>query len=493
MKHNFRQISSLILTFVLLCSLLAGCSTAQNADNGIITLRVMVYDRGIHTDVRITDNEITRAVNECMAAYNIRIEYVPVDFYDSTAKVKQLMASGNAADIMICSDSTAVRNYYPEGYTHNLYNYVNKELTPNLWSYLGEDRIYTTVMSDNEMWALNSVRNNTGRNNLFIRKDWLDALHLTVPTTPDGLMRVLERFAGLPDSVTVGGHSVIPASFYADGSIGPLACAFLESICDQDAFQTRSSDINGAMVCTDEGYQNYLRYLNRLYNRNLLAPDFLVTDSNLSAVREYILDGRVGAFEAPVNANIDVGFGSLLQTLKTVCPEAEYVSIPPLKNEYDGESHCFTYNAGGDYIFVPLTCEHTSEAMLYLDWLASDEGRRICSSSEDFCNEYFILSADGCYDSEEDFVEGTIGSYAGYEKYLEENYRNACVSPRTRTGQYTYAMAFYGTLYEQTCRHYLPLLITSPEEDFDAILEEFIGQLIGAGIMSMFEEQRSVN
>lgn len=515
MKRFTHSFFSLFILLVYLTPLLCGCSSSILGDLKT-HLTVMIIDSGVDlSEGSIIDNRWTDYINSQMEKYNIEIEFVPVNAFDSDATVRKMMNSGTAADIMIGKDAIMIQNFYPEGYIHNLAEYINPEKTPDLCEFLGMDAMMKASADTDEIWAVRAKRSSTGMNNLFIRKDWLDKLGLEVPTTPDELCAVLKAFSSLPSSMTVTGEKVIPAAFYADGSIGPLCCAFLESISDNGTFSASTSDIYGTMVCSDPGYEKYLKFLNKLYNEHLLANDFIVTQDNLKSVREYFLSGRLGAFEGPVNANIDAVQGYLLQTLRTVCPDADFVSIPALRNINDQKQYSNVYSGGGNYIFLPLSCKNPEAAATYLNWLATEEGGftlyngfcgehyeivnntpipKDCSDNKDknaVRNSLFILAEDGYFNSYEAFLSQTAAEYPGYEQHIFANYTNSCLGARSRHGYYTYAVAFYGSVYRQICDSYRLNLLTCPASSFDEIAEEFKTRLIDSGVKGMYFEQKN--
>ncbi len=60
--------------------------------------------------------------------------------------------------------------------------------------------------------------------------------------------------------------------------------------------------------------------------------------------------------------------------LQSTDPKADVISIPPIKNDNDGEIYNKNYPINGAYLFVPKSAKNVEAAVTYLDWLGTKEG-----------------------------------------------------------------------------------------------------------------------
>lgn len=233
-----------------------------------VTIQVEVFDRSNAPEgSSCVDNKWVDYINEEMNKVGINVEMVAVPRSEETTKVQVMMASGTAPDIIFTYDRSMAEEYYEKGGTVKLNDYIDGEgQAANLKSYVTEDVLDVCRNDDGDLWGLTAKRTSTAKNNLFIRKDWLDKLDMDVPTTPDELYDVLKAFKeNNPD----GRNDVIPCdiSFNIGRSIvGILAQSFMESVADETQYNISSF----CPVYTDDGYVEYLRYLNKLYNEGLM-------------------------------------------------------------------------------------------------------------------------------------------------------------------------------------------------------------------------------
>ena len=63
----------------------------------------------------------------------------------------------------------------------------------NMKAYLGEDVINIARTPDNVLYGVVAKRAVTQMSNMYIRKDWLDALGLDIPKTTDELYNAIEQ------------------------------------------------------------------------------------------------------------------------------------------------------------------------------------------------------------------------------------------------------------------------------------------------------------
>lgn len=495
MKRFISVILTLIIIVITLSVTSCGSEELKEHNSDLPVLKVMIAAGRTSDSADIQKRaEITKYINESVAELGFSVEFIPVNQDDNYDTVKLLVSSGYVADIMFCYDRTLVCNYYPQGYTHNISNYLSEETTPYLLNYIENESPASTVFESGERWSIQSADTFASSSNIFIRKDWLDRLNLEIPNTVDELFNVLMAFKELPAEVTVTGQSVIPASFYTDGSVGPLTCCFLTSIENKYVLSTYMSSIGGTLLYGDSGYREYLRYLNKLYNNGLITNDFLVDNANRGIITEQFLAGRLGCFEMPYNATIDASSGSLLEKLKAADPNAEVISIPPLRNINNNQRYNYIDPTGGAYIFIPLTSTNPSYATAYLNWIASPEGgAAIHEKFKDYpyIDDFILLRDNHDFDKSSTYIESLCSSYPQFSDYVKSNFYNAHMYPVTTIPCSTYTTIFRSNSIRSVCKKYLLKTIYCSPEEFDSITEDFKHELELAGMKQLITEQEN--
>ncbi len=475
------------------------------------TITVMVFDRSNAPDGEgtATDNRWTKWLNEQMAEYGITVEYIAVARSEELNKVNTMMASGTAADIMLCYTGSTVQGFFNDGGTYDLSEYLEGDKFAQLKEYLGEEVLKVGTNVDGEVWSVPARRATSARTNLNIRKDWLDKLGMAVPTTTDELYTVLKAFKE-KDPGGVGSENVIAASAFTDGAAGPLALSFLKSVSDPTQYAINYC----SWIYSDEGFADYMRFLNKLYNEGLMDSEYYAHADFAQTQKEYFVNGTFGFWEYDVSGNVDTLRGGLLQNLKQNIPDAEFVSMPPLKNVNDGLVYNNAYPVNGAYVFIPKTAKNPEACMEYLNFLAGNGGFTVFHGFEgehfDYDNgvpvvkdaEYnaktkdwtrhdlFLVGNQGYYTTEEDFMDATSKELPGWEQYVLDNYNNAIVG--TRLYEPTFSAP---TMVEQsaniqiTNETYAVKTITCAPEEFDSIVAEWKAELQKYGLDDIIAER----
>lgn len=466
-----------------------------------ITLTVMLFDRNnAPNNETVINNRWTEYINLEMSKVGIHIKFIPVPRSEELTKVNAMMASDTPADIMMCYNASLVQDFYIKGDTLNLSPYIDGNVQArNLKDYIGKDVLDISRLSNGERWAIPARRSCNANYNLFIRKDWLDALGLQIPKTLDEMYNVLYQFKyHNPDDR----EDIIASYFRTDGGIGPMACSFLESIIDDKSFAIGSADINGSLVYYDNGYVEYLRFLNKLYHEGLMDPEFYTNNNFGQIEKEYFINGQLGVFEMAVNSNVDTLRGNLLKTLQKKEPEAEIISIPPLANQKDGNIYNSGYSKYGAFIFIPKSCTNVEAAITYLDWLATKEGGYTLfhgfegehyelmdsipvvkeasynALTKDWIrHDLFLVGNQGYYKTLGEFIIATSKEVPGMESYVLENYRNATVGIKSAPPYNSLKETEQSANLRLICDDYLVKSITCNQDDFYDVIKEFIGEL----------------
>ena len=235
----------------------------------------------------------------------------------------------------------------------------------------------------------------------------------------------------------------------------------------------------------------------------------------------FIVNGRYATFEDHVISSVDLSRGSRLQTLRENDPDADLVSLPPLKNIWDGKQYSTIYSPGGHIAFCPKSADDTTvEACItYLDWLCTKDGgftiyhgfegehytledgapivkdASYNTSDKDWiAGDLFLTGNAGYFEDDETFSKSTSFKYPGYEDHVVRDYKNAL------TGEYindiddslytSPSQAELSADINLVKEEWVVKLLTCPESDFDATFESYKEALKDAGVETIDAERR---
>ena len=477
-----------------------------------VTIQVELFDReNAPSGSTITDNKWTNYVQEEMKKVGINVEFVAVPRSDEIDKMTSMMAGGIAPDIVLTYTYSKAKDYYDQGGVWDLSEFVDGEgQAANLKKYLGDSVIDMGRTNGNELYGIVARRATTARSNFYVRKDWMDALGLSVPTTVDELYNLVEQMTkNNPDGRT----DIIGTTAWDDGY-------FLA------AFSKLASDpLQSVISCKltrdyfDEGMKEFYRFRNKLYNNGLVHPEYyaLPTDDYIS----YIVNGNMATFEDHVGANIDSRLGYALPTLRKNYPDADLVAIPPLKNIWDNKQYSTTYSEGGLIAFCPKTAdEETVEACVtYLDWMCTKEGGFTLyhgfegehfeydedgvpvvidpdynTADKDWIRgDLFLTGNAGYFETVDDFNKATAKQYPGYEDHFIADQEYALVGDHIEDiddSLYTSpSQAKLAADINLVRDEWLVKVITCPEGEFEANWDSFMAALKDAGVETINEER----
>ncbi|WP_069998713.1 extracellular solute-binding protein [Cellulosilyticum sp. I15G10I2] len=479
-----------------------------------VTISVEVFDRSNAPEgVSVIDNKWTQYINQEMNKVGINVKFVAVPRSEEVNKVQIMMASGTGPDIMLSYTASLVEGFYNDGGTYDLAPYIDgADQAKNLKDYIGEDCLNIGRNADGAIWGVAARRATTATTNIFIRKDWLDEAGLQVPTTVDELYTVLKVFKEKYPKAYPAGFTTNTRANHPQGTI---SLAFLKNIGDEKTYNIQAGS-TADLIYGDEGFGDYFKWMNQIYNEGLMDPEYYVNAGNENAMKEDFVNGKLGVFESNVNYNVDSLRGSLLKVLREKDPKADIISIPPLKNIHDGQIYNRTYPVNGAFTFIPKTSQNVEAALTYLDWLSTQEGGFTLfhgfegehfkydengvpsvidadynAKDKDWTrHDLFLVGNQGYYKTEEDFAAATSKESPGFEQYVLDNYKNAtlgiCRSDTTYTAPtYTEKNTEISVIVEEN----FVKIITGTPDKFDANLQAFKDKLKSAGYDDVVKER----
>ena len=357
-----KKIATLLLCLTMLLTLFA--ATTGTAQENVfkydkpVTLKVAVFDRGVTGQTPVDNNYWTDWIQKNFGdPRNIQMKFIPIPRSEEIDKLNVLMASGDAADIHFTYTESVITNYVQQGGVVELTDLLDK-YGQGIKSYLGEDLLKYGIFEGGQ-YAVPAKRVVLATNGFFLRKDWLDKLGLPLPTTKEEFYNTLVAFRDKnPGNV----ENLIPYAFNYDLTThNHLMISFIKNL-DEKTLAT-VPDIMW------DGYDDYVLFLNKLYNEKLISPDFALDNNEQHTAA--VAAGQAGGYTYNYDNPIRVSPG-ILSTLNAFQPDADLVSINAFESVTDPAKYYHAmYAPNGIFSFIPMYAKNPEAAVMYLDWLSS--------------------------------------------------------------------------------------------------------------------------
>lgn len=277
-------------------------------------ISVMIYDRGRVTPDQgtVEENFWTKWMNENGPA---NVKYVAIPRGESGDKLNVLYASGSAPDLILEFNQKIRNPLYQQKQLMPLDDLINK-YSVEYKQYMEKYPILkkASTESDGKIYYFGKVNYVIPNRGLLIRKDWLDKLKLSMPTTTEELYNVVKAFAEQdPD----GNGKKDTYGIALNGDTGASL---------QQTFGATSKWAvqNGELVVDWNRKADYTSFAKRLYDEALIDRDFS-TDNGTKSKQDFI-NGKLGIFGflgKPVDAQLN-----LIDPLKKNAPSAELAFLP---------------------------------------------------------------------------------------------------------------------------------------------------------------------
>ena len=491
-----------------------GAAGSRNASSDPVRISVMVFDRGNAPEGQGTpiDNRWTAWINEQMGRQRITVDFMAVARSEESTKIPVMMATKTAADVMMSYNYAMVRKFHDDGMLHEL-DALLEQHGANVRSYIGDACIDVGRDEYGTLFAIAARRSTTAASNLFIRKDWLDALGIAVPSTIDELYNALRLFKE-EDPGGVGAGRVIASAIPVGSRV--VAKSFLTNMNETEYLIRSVGELSGHCYADRSGGLAYFKFRNRLYNGGLADREFFLSKNFSQKERGFALTGVLGFWEYDVNGNVDTLRGGILQTLQQQVHDAELISIPPMRNIWDDRFYNPSYPVSGAFLFMPVTAKSPEAVMSYLDFLAGEGGFTIFHGFEGEHFEFednipvvidavrnaqtkdwirhdlFLVGNQGYYKIEEDFFAATAKELPGWEDYVLENYSNATIG--IRIPMTTYAsptQAREAANIQKLFDDYAVQMITGAPDQVEKLYTEMLAEFGRYGMEDILSERRA--
>lgn len=378
MKKKIRNFISRMTVVLLAGSMLAGCgggaapkSSGESASTQVnghtkmneeVTLTYLIYE---HTDWPIHDDSPVR--EKMFEATNVKIESIVAPATNFDEKFNVSIMGNKLPDMMMGKNIDVLNEYGLKGAFIPLEKLI-EEKAPNVHARLDDRNRKMITASDGHIYALPRFGQDRLRTAWLIRRDWLDKLGLSVPSTTDEWTEVLRQFKEMdPGNV---GESLIPLMNRSGSSVFMMYTAPTFGLHPENYTEKDGSYVLNA--ATDE-YKNMVEWYRTLYEEKLFDQEFVTTTSK--QWEEAISAGNVGAFIDFANRS-----DTFTSVLKKQDSDAEFVVAEPPAGPTGARgvpsySDILTTTS----VAISKDCQNVDAALAWLDYLYSEEGAWLTS------------------------------------------------------------------------------------------------------------------
>jgi len=337
----------------------SGSGSSQNnagESKEVKSYRVL-FDYNVDTKgMSLTDNEYVDFLQE-KTGVRIQIESPGSSGY--MEKLNILMASGDYPDafMVTAGNKNTLMKYGADGMLVDLSEYIDKY--PN-FKKIPQEAWLSVTDEQGHIWGFPYHRHDAYNQVVYINKTWLDALKLEIPRTIEEFYEVMKAFTE-QDPDNNGQHDTFGLLGNSDLSYGGR---IFKAAFDAETYKY----IDGELLppeLTDE-YKQYLQFMNKLIQENILDPEWTTTNSTI--FREKVNTLKYGVFN---------GFWHFQSNLEFADGVFDHYIAIELPLRPNGEKSAFSYNTlSRHFIGIPATTKDVDGLMAFFDWVLSDEGTR---------------------------------------------------------------------------------------------------------------------
>ncbi len=296
------------------------------------------------------------------------IETIIGDKFDETLNTR-FAAGDNLPDMIFrrLSDSRLLE-VYNNGLIIGLNDLID-QYGPDVKQHMESDMPYLTIANgtaDGTILRVPQVVANIQHQvtTLNVRKDWLDACDLDIPTTPDEFKQMLVAFN--EQNVNGSGNIVFLANYgNMNFSVGPAFGVMNATGASSSWWYDDDMKLYNSMLT--DNMKEYVAWVNDLFEAGLIFPAF--TNYTADQWNEVIYANKAGA-------SVGAWWDGVIQhgTLKSKAIEGEPIPIRNLQNK-DGKSVNILKNLGGyNGFMITKDCARPDKAMEVINYGYTLEG-----------------------------------------------------------------------------------------------------------------------
>ena len=345
---------AVVLTVVTIVSAsAAGAKEPAGAATADRNLSVTVFDRGLvpSSEGTYEENRWTRWVNETTG---MNVTWVPVPRWTANDALNVMFAAGTAPDIIVEYVRTFFENWQQQGVIQPIDDYIDRysiDYKGYLERHPGVRQ--QSTFPDGQQYFFATRRTATWNHNAWIRKDWLDNLGLSMPTTTDELLQVARAFTN-DDPNGTGRRDTIGVT----SRVGIWGQMFFA----QEAWMVENGELRPNFL--SDRYRDAMAYRKTFYDEGLMDREY-VTDADQQRSRRLWITGVAGIYFAQTGAD---NYEEFMQNN----PDAVMVPLPPVTGphgrngwfqEPEYHDHKAALNAG---------MSNPELAIEFIDWMIRD-------------------------------------------------------------------------------------------------------------------------
>jgi len=520
-----RKILTIALALAMLLTLMPIMATAEAdawepfADN--VTITIPVYDRGQAGIPNVEDNYWTQWIQQNFGdKYNVTVKFVAIPRTDVMNKYSMLAAADDLPTVLMEYDYPKVTQWASEGYLQTFDMDEFAEVAPTYYQRMVDNNQLGYTQINGETYFCAALRpyydtSYTFQN--FVRMDWLRQVGYDyVPQTREDYLDAMMAIK--------------------DAGIAEYPCGgeMISGVGSDQNYSYRTWPLNeeewamyGDYNIPSLGwYANYelLKYENYKYNAGLTNPEYYLTTTE--DAKAAFINGEIYQYGCYSSASMD-----WLTAFYEANPDAE-LAIVPVSGTIDEEAGTYpgyrTDNPFGMMVGFSkdATKEQITAAWMYMEWLTQEEnlftfqwgveGENFNYNEEglpvtvsDYNGEYKmgvnnnkdywcitiearqagtiedVITANMPHDLPQDFTQDVIDWY--YDKVQVKNagwaIANALfsVSMPAESENQTKLTSLY--------KEYRDKLTMCPEDEFDALYEQYAKEYAEAGYAAVTEER----
>ena len=316
---------------------------------------VSMFDRGRvpAEEGSYEDNRWTKWINENSG---IDVKWIPVPRNTAQEKLNVLVAANEAPDLIWEYDRNYIALLASQGAIQPIDSYIEKYST-SYKKYLSEHpelKPYVTI--DGKMYAVASERgiDTIANQGMWIRKDWLDKLGLSMPKTEEELLNVAKAFAekdpdgnGKDDTIGFAFNSKFTSYFAAMYASRP------------DTWYLDDGKLQLGRL-TDR-YADTLAISKQLYDQGMVDKEY-ITDKSYQRERQLWVTGKAGIYLGSWHMD------SEYFDLKKNDPDAQPVPLEALTTKY-GKNGLLQEAPASMLIAFNKNMKNPKAAVEFLDWM----------------------------------------------------------------------------------------------------------------------------
>ncbi|OAS17040.1 hypothetical protein A8708_02125 [Paenibacillus oryzisoli] len=357
-----------LMTTVVIISIISGCSThSENAQETATqksakrgNISVTIYDRGNIPSGQgtIENNVMTKWINQ---AGPVDVTFVSVPRTQSEQKLNTLFAGGGAPDLILEYAPQIKNPLIDQGQLRPLDDMIERYSTTYkalLAKFPALRKAGTGT--DGKLYQFGRINETIPQRGVFIRKDWLDKLHLNIPQTTEEMYQVAKAFTEQdPDGNGMNDTYGLALAYNSVAILNEMFGVTYPNFVVQ----------GNELIHGWDHIQAVTAFKKRLYNEGLVDKEFYIDKYGAKAKRDF-LNGKIGIYMDQFNVPITF-YNDFYLGLKKSVPEAE-LAIMPYPATPVGRFNPILVNPVQMTGLVNAEAKDPESVMKYVDFAASE-------------------------------------------------------------------------------------------------------------------------